>query len=475
MMQNAQTTASVRRWSWAIVLVVSAAFPLLYPGHTPFINDEAALIWLAVDYNEKGELAPAGIYGSRGRRYGPVAVWFYQASIAITRDPVAVMSIHIAVMSVGLVASLAWLRRTLKLWRWGLVAAAMSPYVWYYHRHLWDNSLNIPLGALCLAAYASFLARPRGWMLGITLYLSGVMLLVHLMAAPLVGAIAAHLLIARWRDAVRYWFVPPLAGCAILLTGIPYWPHALEFNPKFFLESTGINGWWFALLGPRVLSGAWIEYLFAGGWQKAAGVPWYPVFTTLRWISLIAFPLTWLGLLIGALAIARRRINQLPLSQQLAQVCVVTVLGQILLNGFTHTFGHPHYYTGTFAAFAVAMWIGLDRIARWNWGRAVGWAQIVAVCGLSAMLLTRIEKTGGTRDLRFGATLANQAQVAGDYGRYARGSPIDSRVLTLPESLRTIEKLQPPRRSGSEPSRSLILRYKSSDPSDGRIELVESD
>src|SRR4029079_5856992 len=157
-------------------------------------------------------------------RYGPLPIWIYQAILAVTHRPVSIMVVRISVMSVATVLSLMWLRRSLRLWRWGWAPLAMAPYGWIYARQLWDNSFNIPLSIACLAAYAAFVARPRTWALMLAVFLAGLMLLVHLMAAPLIIAIGLHLLIFRRRDVISRWQSILIALAAVALLGLWYWP-----------------------------------------------------------------------------------------------------------------------------------------------------------------------------------------------------------------------------------------------------------
>ena len=459
------------RVAWVLALIVAFAFPLLFPGQTPFVNDEPGLITMALDLNAQGQIAHYGYAGSQGRRYGPLVLWVFQLILSVTHDPIAVMTIYIAILSATLVGGLAWIQRATGLWRWGLLAIAMSPYAWFYRRMLWDNVFNIGLGTLALAAYASFLARPRSWILALSLYLAGLMLLVHLMAAPLIAAIGTHLLIFRWNEARSRLIFIAIAGIAVFATGWVYWPYLLSGDVDRANLSSTFNGWWFALLGPRVLSAAWIEYLFPTPWLRGDRT-WYTLLTACRVVALLAFPITWLGLCLGAAALVRRRERSESVTIELARVGAITVLAQLLLNGVTHTYGHPHYYNGTWAALVVLAWIGIDRITRLTLGRVVAWVQIVAVAGATTLLLARVVRTGGTRQMHFGTTLAEQVRVVRDMSHYAPGGPIEVQAAIYPHALQTILRLSPPQRTGVGPAASLVVRYTSTDPNDAHVELA---
>jgi hypothetical protein len=475
---DARGKRGIAWYGWLLSLAAAFAFPMLYPGWTPFINDEPALILKALEANARSGLAATGLMGSKGHLYGPGAVWIYQSILLVTHDPIRIMSIHIALTAGALILGLAWLGHTLSLWRWGVLALAMSPYIWFYERLLWDNSFNIALGVIVLAAYGSFLARPEWWSLSIALFVAGFMLLIHLMAAPMLVGIGAHLLFARRRELAELWGVPVLTGGAILLLGWAYWPHLIYRDAPALSASMEPNGWWFPLLGARNLSGAWLEYWFPAQWIAAARPAWRVAFSVFRFVSLIAFPLACCGMFIGARALVQRlaRARRLPIRRdEIAIVCVLVLVVQIPLDGLTPAYGHPHYYNGTWAAYAALMWIALDALVRWRaWlGWFVGAAQIVAVSGICALLLVRVLQTQGTRDDHFGPTLANELEVVREFGAYGRGSSARLDVVMYPHALKALSDLcaieQPP----DAPVRKLVVRYATPDPNDGRVELAE--
>jgi hypothetical protein len=467
-------SAGRRWWSWPFIAAVGAVcvFFLLLPTQTIFRGDEPVLISRALRLNASGQIARVGLLGTQGRFYGPLPTWIYQVFVAITHSPAAIMSLHIVLFTGGVIAALAWLGRTLRVWRWGLVAIVLSPYVWFYARHLWDNSFNIPLSVLCVAAYASFLNRPRVWTMMVAIVSAGLMLLVHLMAMPLVAALLLHLLVARWRDVAPRWQAVLIALAVVGLVGFNYWPELQRYDPKILLTSSAPNGWWFPLLGPRVLSGGWIDYFFPAPWIANGSKGMTIVFLVLQLISLAAFAFTWLGLGIGLVWLVRRWHAEPTVSQDLASFCAVALLGQILLNGPTHTFGHPHYYNGTWGAFAALFWIGLDQVARWRWGRVAGYAEIGSLAAMCVLLFAKVVGQHGTREMHFGPTMANQMQVLRDWAQYRDDSPISVNVMIVPASLQTLKVLNPPPLNTTGPKLPLVIRYASENPNDGKIEIV---
>ena len=92
----------------------------------------------------------------------------------------------------------------------------------------------------------------------------------------------------------------------VFVAGWSYWGHLMKYEPAFVQPAGGANGWWFALLGPRTVSGAWLDYLFPTSWLRA-GASWFIAFTLFQVISLLAFPLAWMAMIYGAASVLRPR------------------------------------------------------------------------------------------------------------------------------------------------------------------------
>ena len=84
---------SMERWVTAFLVVAGVCLTLLLPGDVLWINDEPALILLAMEANRAGIPASAGLAGTVGISYGPLAVWFYQLLLFCTAHPVLLVTI----------------------------------------------------------------------------------------------------------------------------------------------------------------------------------------------------------------------------------------------------------------------------------------------------------------------------------------------------------------------------------------------
>lgn len=147
-----------RRGLWLLTLALACGLSLLFPGDAPWINDEPLLLGSALTATNAHALASHGIF-SRGIYYGPAPTWFYQALLLFSHDPLVLVVVHAAVLSLTTALALAWLAREYRFSLWFVPIVACSPYLWLYNRLLWDNTFNIALSMLALTSYATFVSR----------------------------------------------------------------------------------------------------------------------------------------------------------------------------------------------------------------------------------------------------------------------------------------------------------------------------
>ena len=146
-----------RKLCVTITLLAALLPAVLWPGDTPWTNDEPLLIAHALDANHAHRLANKGLLGSLRIHYGPLPTQIYQAMLLLTHDPVKMVAIR-AVLCAGVTAlALLWLARTLRFNPWFAAAVLLAPCVYLFNRILWDATFVVPLGTLATAAFASFL------------------------------------------------------------------------------------------------------------------------------------------------------------------------------------------------------------------------------------------------------------------------------------------------------------------------------
>ncbi len=466
--------AAVARWAaLALALAAAGAPSLLYPGDAPWICDEPTLIDRALRANAAHALATEGLMGTKGAVYGPFAVWVYQLLLVVSHDPVVLVLLHAILMAGATSLALHWLARTLRLWPWFAVVVALSPYLWFYGRLLWDNSFNLPASALAVAAYASFLAtRSRAALLATVACLL-VAPLIHLMSLALVAPIALHLVFLERRAAWQArWGILSLVACAALASW-RYWRLLIGqvASGGSGTPAASASGFLFPLSGGRMLTGTGLEYFLGEGWGAA------PLVAAAVTASALGYALVWAGMAIAAVRVVRvLRGSPASALDHVAGICLAIWLAQTLLDGLTGSFHHPHYLNATWIAYAVLAWLAVDLVARFRPGRAAIVLHGAALAAVTVSFLLRVHAAGGARGIHYGPTLANQVEVAVRIEQFAPGSAIYSDVenyVRFPQALGVLRALVRPAAGPARlPPARLFVRYRSGDPGDARVEVV---
>src|SRR3954462_8805927 len=115
------------RVAFALTVATVCLLPTVWPGDTPWVNDEPNLIGNALRANAAHHLAPVGpfaplavnpapppapvgLFGSFGVPYGPLPTQIYQALLLLTHDPLTLVVIRAILCTGGTAAGLLWLR-----------------------------------------------------------------------------------------------------------------------------------------------------------------------------------------------------------------------------------------------------------------------------------------------------------------------------------------------------------------------------
>jgi hypothetical protein len=470
--------ARFSRAGWRLALVLLAVIPaVILPGDAPFINDDAWLLLDALNANEAGTLATHGLMGTRGV-YGPLPMWIYQLMLFITHDPVVLVILHAVILCGAIAFAVHGVARVSGLWPWFAAVLVASPYLWFYARLLWDNTFNLAFTALAFSSYGAFLAHRSRIALAAAVTLLFATALVHAMSIAFIVPMAAHMIFferrALWRH--RLFVLPALLLLAVLswrywrdFATIPVLP-GLDPGEPFF------KGFLFAFTGARLLGATGLGYFVGDGWH--AGTPIAAAVA----LSALLLPLAWTGAVLAAVRVVhavKRRSAGVP--DHLAGIALAVVLAQALLDGFMRAFGHPHYHNATWIAHAFLAWISVDALAEWRapLGRRIAGSiallLVIALLSVTAWMLATLHASGGTRGIGYGTTLTNQLEVVRDLGKYPQDIPIITDVTQFrlfPHALGVLRFLQPPPLAPPVAARKLLIRYRSSDPSDAHVEIV---
>jgi hypothetical protein len=331
------------------ISVVLAAIASLRPSDTSWLLDEPQLLREAFLSNQRGQLAVHGLRGSMGFDYGPVPVQLYQLLLLLTSNDlptVAAMKGFLATFMFSL--GTLFLMRTLGATTGVGIAWVISPLVWQMNRDLWDNVLLLPLSVWAIVLYTSLRQacndqqrETRGclveWTQLAMWVVNVLMVLVHLMALPLVAAIAVCETLRAWRSTI---IAATLACVLTLPLWMGYARHILAGSPAVMGMTQG-----FEVVSPR----PWwperdpIEPL-PTGLMPLAGL--HPVtFDLPVWACLAMY-----GLVAYLLYILVRRPDRLSTVQaEVARLVLIQVAVSLIVFHVALRESLVHYHFGTVA------------------------------------------------------------------------------------------------------------------------------
>lgn len=484
--------ASEIKWPCAALVLIVAAIGLR-PGDSAWFFDMSRDFDIALQYNATPSHllwislpftpSPYALKGTHGIRYGPLPIWIDQAFLLFTHNLVVMSAIR-AVVVAGLTAiALLWLTQLLEMSAWLAVLVMCSPWVWYYSRQLWDNSLSVPLAVLLLAAYGQFLQSTRAWPLCVAVICAALGCLIHLITLPFLIVLAIHAILFEAKWVVKFKW--PLLATILVMLGIsePYLHYAVTFHGSHVPEyAAWWRGWVFPLLGAQHLTAKNVGYILEEGWNIINPKPVRYVFQIARLVTCIGYVACWVGMLI-AIPRAWRALKQRGSAGTVDQLCLIGLVGylfQTVFDGIERVSVYPHYHNTTWMIFVMFAWLALDALPRWVGARSLIARLMVPVYALALLFVEvivawQIARNGGTRGNHYNAVLSNQVEVVKQIGRFSDASPIDVQVdywRDRPDTLRVLRELiSPPKAEG--PVRRIVVRFQNGFPGDARI-VVEN-
>jgi hypothetical protein len=480
--------ASEIRWP-CVALVAIVAAMALRPGDSPWFFDMSRNFDLAIHYNATPSHplgislpftpSPYALKGTHGIRYGPLPVWIDQVFLSFTSN-LLLMTVIRTVAVGGLTAlALLWISQLLRVSPWLAVAAMLSPWIWYYSRQLWDNSLAIPLSALLLAAYGQFLESRRAWPLCLAIVCATLAGLTHLVVAPFVAVLTVHLVFFETRWLLKFKWVVLATVVVMFAISLPYLRYALSFHgsnvPEYFPRW---RGWVFSFLGAQHLTAKNVGYFVEESWDNISPAGLRYAFKIAQLITFVAFIACWTGMFMGITRAwkAVRKSNEAGTIDKLCLVGLGTFGIQTIFDGIEHVSFYPHYYNTTWIIYVMFAWLAFDALPRWFGDRSIVARLTIPVYAMSLLFVEvivgwQIARNGGSKGDHYSAVLSNQIEVVKEIGRFSDASPIDVQVeywQTRPDALRVLRQLvAPPKDDG--PVRRLIVRFRDAFPGDARI------
>jgi hypothetical protein len=488
--------SQVSWWLAVIVTMAAAVVPVVWwIGDVSFIQDEPRLLAKAYHANAAGQLESRGLNGNFGIPYGPLPTQIYQVLLHVTHDPITLAGIR-AGLCAGITAiGLLWLAWALRLNPWFATAVVLAPYVWNFHRIMWDASFAIPIGVMALAAYASFLRTRSRWALFTAILCVLCLAFIHPQDAPLLTPIGLHMLWTQRPALARHYVGVALILGIVFALNFGYFKRAYDAaswarhegvlkkgypgNNKSKAESM-LN----AFRGGSMLEGS----RFAARDSQLRNPPW--LVAAAQAGSRTVYVLIWVGILVAAVRLILR-ITSRPDGEDddlddptlrsarraLFGIALTGVLLQMLICGVMRIPPEPQYYFGTFGIHVLLAWIAVDAMARFF---RLDWA-IIAVYGVSVAYITiasliHVHHVGYARGT-FRPALSNQVQVARGLNRYA-----DPTVYTdvqmyqaFPQAIRSLRLFILPEPGKAQlPGKQLLIRNRTGlAGTDCAVELVE--
>ncbi len=451
------------------LLALATLIPVvLWPSDVSWLIDEPRLIANAYYFNQDGLPAHMGLFGNFGVPYGPVPTQIYQALLAVTHDLPTVVVLRGLLCAVLTGIGLLWLARILGLKAWFAAAVLIAPNVVAFHRILWDASFTIPVGTLCLASFADFLASRRARSLRICMVCVILLPINHPQALPLAVPVGAYLL---WRhradfraDKAAMWRVGAVLFILHFLyigavVGVIFWKITQGgVNLQYPVGTPRLQSAFAPFLGGNLLSGS----------DHAGGVAWPGDLAWLaqaaRWLTLLIYPVIWIGIVSSACRVVpvlrALRAGAAVGTRELFQAVLIAGLClQFLLFTALRIPPGPQYFFGTFALHAALAFFGIDALGKIRLALPVG-----ALFGLASAFVT----IGGNCNMHRHAfeapgwpTMANCLGAVHQLNRYA-----DQVVLTdielfqrYPQPIRTLRLFVPPEPGPKPRHRRLLLTY----------------
>ncbi len=190
------------------------------------------------------------------------------------------------------------------------------------------------------------------------------------------------------------------------------------------------------------------HHFAAGGLENILGDAWVatrsPVVLVARWISLVAFPAVWVGMLL-ALPRVWRVLRLSPRAGPIDHIFAVAwaaVVFQAALDGFQHVYEGPHYLNAAWIVYAAFLFL----LAR----HAPAW--IIGAYGASLLTVTiaiavSIHQNAGMRSANYGSALWAQIEAVEEIQEFSGDSPLKIDIpqwTAHPIALTTLGELHPP-------------------------------
>lgn len=148
----------IRRDPWLWAFCFGVVLFLAIPGAVVWSSAQATIIKTALDANANGRLATSAVHlFASDRLASPVAIWFYQLLLLITKNPILLAFLKNLHLAVSLCSAIIYLFRRLETPALPALATLfLLPFCWLLLRPLDDVALALPPAILAFGATIGF-------------------------------------------------------------------------------------------------------------------------------------------------------------------------------------------------------------------------------------------------------------------------------------------------------------------------------
>lgn len=388
-----------------IVLCILAACRLVFVGDIPFGNDDAQLFERALADNDAFRITTYGLLGSRGLDYGPLAIWFYRTLLFFTHDILLIATVRIVLVASCTLYVLWTLMNLFQSFkRLCLLLVFLSPYLWFYGRDLWDNSLVIPLSGLAVSQYLLFVKEKKVTPLWVASISATCGVLTHLVFLPVALALLIHFLIfeRQWLKDQKKITLGIFVSIAVLL--LPYALHVAKSIPKMQSGGGNFNPAHFLmpLLAPRFFTALGMEHFIGKTWSQNPLVYIWGV-------SIVAYPLCWYGIWLATKEVRSGRREQIVF--HFAFLALISLFLQMCMSQVFRLIPIPNFHSPQWIFTFFFLWISLDRMITTTPSRILAGTYAVSLGAAIAHFTFLVHTNGGSRWEHYGPTLQNLISV----------------------------------------------------------------
>lgn len=437
-------------WITGLILFLAAVW---WPGDAPWINDEPVLISNALAANHNGKLAGHGLQGSFGATYGPVPTWIYQVLLGFTHDLVLISLLKNSLSFIILFVCLFLISKKLGIIRQPILLIFVSPYICFYGRILWDNCFLIPVSALLILFFILFSFKRSICYFFILVFLSIILIHIHLMAVLLICPFAAMMLVFEWRWFKNHPFSVLAGIVAFSLSCLPYiMTAASHIHQEGQFKASVAASIFNSLAGAKFFSFiGFADYFLPEIYSPEFMLP-FPVTFILCIVSGFSYVFFLVGI-IGTVNTVKRlfkrgaKLSKYSALDKLSISCGVCIAVNLIFFAVTRHMHHPHYFNAVWLPYFFFLWQGTGIILSHE---KAAYSYRIYFAGMAAMFICTlffIHTNGGNRMPYYGATLANQIKVAKRIAGFSPGSRLIINVrnyLLFPHGLNTLLKLYTP-------------------------------